>query len=168
MSQQVSEQKAADEAGQATGLRVLVVEDEALIRLDLTEMLTEEGYVIAGEAGDGEQAVELATRRGAGFRDVADIALDVTDRPPADVVDAVLAGLPGGLGPPSRPCASANMDPVSELPPPPGFYRASDGQDYAIPFASIHSAKLLLTDKLINATAPLSTEGADTIQTVED
>jgi ribosome maturation factor RimP len=43
-----------------------------------------------------------------------------------------------------------------------------DGQDYPIPFSSIHSAKLLLTDKLINATAPLSTEGADTIQTVED
>ena len=43
-----------------------------------------------------------------------------------------------------------------------------DGVNYAIPFASIHSAKLLLTDKLINATAPLSTEGADTIQTVED
>jgi ribosome maturation factor RimP len=43
-----------------------------------------------------------------------------------------------------------------------------DGQEYAIPFASIHSAKLLLTDKLINATAPLSTEGADSIQTVED
>jgi len=60
VSQQVSEQKAADEARPATGLRVLVVEDEALIRLDLTEMLTEEGYVIAGEAGDGEQAVELA------------------------------------------------------------------------------------------------------------
>ena len=32
-----------------------------------------------------------------------------------------------------------------------------DGVNYAIPFASIHSAKLLLTDKLINATAPLST-----------
>jgi response regulator NasT len=60
VSQQVSEQKSADEARPATGLRVLVVEDEALIRLDLTEMLTEEGYVIAGEAGDGEQAVELA------------------------------------------------------------------------------------------------------------
>ena len=43
-----------------------------------------------------------------------------------------------------------------------------DGNDYIVPFASIHSAKLLLTDKLINATAPLSTEGADTIQTVED
>ena len=37
-----------------------------------------------------------------------------------------------------------------------------------IPFQSIASAKLILTDKLINATAPLSTDGADTIQTVED
>ena len=37
-----------------------------------------------------------------------------------------------------------------------------------IPFGSIQSAKLLLTDKLINATAPISTEGADSIQTVED
>jgi AmiR/NasT family two-component response regulator len=44
----------------ASGLRVLVVEDEALIRLDLTEMLGEEGYVVAGEAADGERAVELA------------------------------------------------------------------------------------------------------------
>jgi two-component system, response regulator PdtaR len=46
----------------ARGLKVLVVEDEALIRLDLAEMLTEEGYVVAGEAADGEQAVELARR----------------------------------------------------------------------------------------------------------
>ena len=45
---------------------------------------------------------------------------------------------------------------------------AKDGQDYVIPFGSIHSAKLLLTDELIASTAPLSTEGADTIQTVED
>ncbi|HXG81829.1 MAG TPA: ribosome maturation factor, partial [Sphingomicrobium sp.] len=43
-----------------------------------------------------------------------------------------------------------------------------DGQDYALPFDSISSAKLLLTDKLINATAPLSTEGADKIETVEE
>lgn len=34
-----------------------------------------------------------------------------------------------------------------------------------VDFANIGSAKLLLTDKLINATAPLSTEGADTIKT---
>src|SRR3954453_5795872 len=40
--------------------RVLVAEDEALIRLDLKEMLEEEGYVVVGEAGDGEQAVRLA------------------------------------------------------------------------------------------------------------
>lgn len=59
MTQQVSEQPAAADTA-ATGLRVLVVEDEALIRLDLTEMLREEGYVVAGEAGDGEQAVTLA------------------------------------------------------------------------------------------------------------
>jgi AmiR/NasT family two-component response regulator len=43
-------------------IRVLVAEDEVLIRLDLVEMLTEEGYEVVGEAGDGEQAVELATQ----------------------------------------------------------------------------------------------------------
>ncbi|NMO89529.1 ANTAR domain-containing response regulator [Actinomycetospora sp. TBRC 11914] len=41
-------------------LRVLVAEDEALIRMDLVEMLREEGYEVVGEAGDGAQAVELA------------------------------------------------------------------------------------------------------------
>jgi response regulator NasT len=40
--------------------RVLVAEDEGLIRLDLKEMLEEEGYEVVGEAGDGEQAVKLA------------------------------------------------------------------------------------------------------------
>lgn len=40
--------------------RVLVAEDEALIRLDLKEMLQEEGYDVCGEAGDGETAVRLA------------------------------------------------------------------------------------------------------------
>jgi two-component system, response regulator PdtaR len=38
----------------------VIAEDEALIRLDLKEMLEEEGYEIAGEASDGEQAVQLA------------------------------------------------------------------------------------------------------------
>jgi response regulator NasT len=41
--------------------RVLIAEDEALIRLDLREMLLEEGFEVVGEAGDGEKAVELAT-----------------------------------------------------------------------------------------------------------
>ena len=40
--------------------RVVIAEDEALIRLDLKEMLEEEGYSVVGEAGDGEQAIELA------------------------------------------------------------------------------------------------------------
>ena len=40
--------------------RVLLAEDEALIRLDLKEMLQEEGFEVVGEAGDGETAVRLA------------------------------------------------------------------------------------------------------------
>jgi ribosome maturation factor RimP len=43
-----------------------------------------------------------------------------------------------------------------------------DGEHYALSFSDIASAKLVLTDKLIQATAPLSTEGADTIETVEE
>ena len=42
------------------------------------------------------------------------------------------------------------------------------GHAHALPFSEIASAKLLLTDKLINATAPLSTEGAETIHEVEE
>jgi AmiR/NasT family two-component response regulator len=40
--------------------RVVIAEDEALIRLDLREMLQEEGFEVVGEAADGEQAVALA------------------------------------------------------------------------------------------------------------
>jgi ribosome maturation factor RimP len=46
--------------------------------------------------------------------------------------------------------------------------RDKQGQDHELPFADIASAKLVLTDKLIQATAPLSTEGAETIETVEE
>jgi response regulator NasT len=42
--------------------RVVIAEDEALIRLDLAEMLAEEAYDVVGQAGDGEAAVELAER----------------------------------------------------------------------------------------------------------
>ena len=42
-----------------TTTRVVIAEDEALIRLDLKEMLEEEGYSVVGEAGDGETAVKL-------------------------------------------------------------------------------------------------------------
>ncbi len=40
---------------------MVIAEDEALIRLDLKEMLEEDGYAVVGEAGDGESAVKLAT-----------------------------------------------------------------------------------------------------------
>ncbi|MCH8613100.1 ANTAR domain-containing response regulator [Arsenicicoccus dermatophilus] len=43
-----------------TGRRILVAEDEALIRLDLVEMLRDAGHEIVGQASNGEQAVELA------------------------------------------------------------------------------------------------------------
>lgn len=40
--------------------RVLVAEDEALIRLDLVELLTDEGFEVIGQAADGEEAIRLA------------------------------------------------------------------------------------------------------------
>jgi response regulator NasT len=42
-------------------LRILVAEDEAIIRLDLVEMLTEAGYQVVAEATNGLEAIELAT-----------------------------------------------------------------------------------------------------------
>lgn len=47
-------------AAAGTGLRVLLAEDEALIRMDLAEMLAEAGHQVVGQAADGDQAVELA------------------------------------------------------------------------------------------------------------
>jgi len=41
-------------------IRILVAEDEALIRMDLVEMLIEAGYEVVAEASDGSQAIELA------------------------------------------------------------------------------------------------------------
>jgi two-component system, response regulator PdtaR len=41
-------------------VRVVIAEDEALIRMDLAEMLVDEGYDVVGQAGDGQQAVDLA------------------------------------------------------------------------------------------------------------
>jgi len=47
---------------EGAALRVLVAEDEALIRMDLVELLTEEGYHVIAEAGDGEEALALARK----------------------------------------------------------------------------------------------------------
>jgi len=40
-------------------IRVVIAEDEAIIRLDLKETLEEEGYEVVGETGRGDQAIEL-------------------------------------------------------------------------------------------------------------
>ncbi len=45
-----------------TGARILIADDESLIRLDLREMLVELGYDIVGEAGDGRSALDLARK----------------------------------------------------------------------------------------------------------
>ncbi len=82
MTQQVYEARIPAEADPTAGWRVLVVEDEALIRLDLAEMLTEEGYRIAGEAGDGEAAVAMA-------RDLRpDLVMMDVKMPKVDGIDA--------------------------------------------------------------------------------
>jgi response regulator NasT len=41
-------------------IRIVLADDESLIRMDLKEMLTSLGYVVVGEAGDGRSAVSLA------------------------------------------------------------------------------------------------------------
>ncbi len=43
-------------------VRVVVADDESLIRIDLAEMLTELGYAVVGQAGDGRAAVRLVER----------------------------------------------------------------------------------------------------------
>jgi len=49
-----------DPAPSAATRTVVIAEDEALIRMDLAEMLTDEGYDVVGQAGDGAKAIELA------------------------------------------------------------------------------------------------------------
>ena len=41
-------------------IRVVIAEDEAIIRLDLRETLEEEGYEVIGEAGRGDVALEIS------------------------------------------------------------------------------------------------------------
>lgn len=49
------------ETAPAAPRRVVVAEDESLIRLDIVEILRDNGFDVVGEAGDGETAVQLAT-----------------------------------------------------------------------------------------------------------
>ncbi|MDN4173083.1 response regulator [Nocardioides sp. SOB77] len=51
---------AAVPSASSTTRTVVIAEDEVLIRMDLAEMLGEEGYDVVGQAGDGALAIELA------------------------------------------------------------------------------------------------------------
>ncbi|GAA2091136.1 ANTAR domain-containing response regulator [Brevibacterium salitolerans] len=56
----VSETEKTSNSAQGPVKRVVVAEDEAVIRLDIVEMLREVGYDVVGEAADGESAIRLA------------------------------------------------------------------------------------------------------------
>ncbi len=80
--------------------RVVIAEDEAIIRLDLKETLEEEGYEVVGETGRGDQAVELV-------RELRpDVAIFDVKMPGMDGVAAAAAHLcgahPHGLQPTRR------------------------------------------------------------------
>ena len=67
-----------DEPGQPAPVRVLVAEDEALIRLDLTEMLRETGQDAIGEASNGQEAIGLARELGPDII-ILDVKMPVLD-----------------------------------------------------------------------------------------
>lgn len=73
--------------------RVLIAEDEALIRLDLAEMLAEEGFEVVGQAGDGEEAIELATS----LR--PDLVIMDVKMPKKDGIDAAAEIVAGQIAP---------------------------------------------------------------------
>jgi len=74
------------------GKRILVVEDELMIRLLLQDMLEDLGHTLAGEAGDIEQALTLAKQ---GEFDVAILDVNLDGQPISPVVDILIErGLP--------------------------------------------------------------------------
>ena len=69
-------------AGLASPLRIVVAEDEALIRMDIVEMLTREGYLVVGEASNGADAISLVRAT------VPDVALFDVKMPIKDGITA--------------------------------------------------------------------------------
>jgi len=66
----------------ATPVRILVAEDEAIIRLDLVEMLKEAGYEVVAQATNGVEAIELAKKH------LPDIAILDVKMPEMDGITA--------------------------------------------------------------------------------
>jgi CheY-like chemotaxis protein len=82
----------APEKNFTAGKRILVVEDEVMIRMLLQDMLIDLGHTLAGEAGHIDEALALAKR--ADF-DVAILDVNLNGRPISPVVEVLIErGLP--------------------------------------------------------------------------
>ncbi|GAB92120.1 putative two-component response regulator [Gordonia rhizosphera NBRC 16068] len=74
----------AQAGGSTTTHRVLVAEDDSLIRMDLIEMLREEGYEVVGEAPNGQVAVDLTEQL------TPDLVIMDVKMPVRDGIDAAM------------------------------------------------------------------------------
>jgi response regulator NasT len=68
----------SNEAKEKSAIRILVAEDEALIRMDLVEMLEEAGYEVVAQATNGEEAIALATEHNPDLA-ILDVKMPVLD-----------------------------------------------------------------------------------------
>ena len=81
---------------------IVIAEDEAIIRLDLRELLEEEGYVVVGEAGRGDLAVTLVREL------KPDVVILDVKMPGLDGIEAV--ALPRQAQMPTKHAARRNVD----------------------------------------------------------
>ena len=58
--------------------RILIAEDETLIRMDLVEMLSESGYEVVGQASNGQEAIDLAKELKPGLA-ILDVKMPILD-----------------------------------------------------------------------------------------
>lgn len=74
-------------------MRVLIADDDPIIRLDLKQMLENLGYEVVAEAGDGQQAVDLATDK------LPDVCILDVKMPVMDGIYAVTQIVEAGIAP---------------------------------------------------------------------
>ena len=68
----------SNEAKEKSAIRILVAEDEALIRMDLVEMLQEAGYHVVAQATNGEEAIALAAEHNPDLA-ILDVKMPILD-----------------------------------------------------------------------------------------